>query len=117
MNAVGVGRHRRARLAGAALVVAPIHGDSSGVGGGGGGGKHGVFLSSVYAESPMASRPCSVLSCSPPVLLVNNISRQRRGGEVEQTLVFCDKCHLDELPPCVFIQSDECCFVFAHHCD
>lgn len=87
--------------------VAPIHGDSSRVGGG---GKHGVYLFSVYAESPIASRPCSVLSCSLPVPLVNNVSLLGRGAEVEHTFVGVNemqKCHWDDFIPCVFTQSDE----------
>ncbi len=86
---------------------APIHGDSSRVGGG---GKHGVYLTSVYADSPIASRPCSVLSCSLPVLLVNNGSLLGRGGEVEHMFVGVNamlKFLRDELIPCVFIHSDE----------
>lgn len=93
--------------------VAPIHGDSSEVGGG---GKHGVYLSSVSAESPMASRPCSVLSCFHPVLLVNSVSLLGKDGEVEHTFVCVNetvKFHKDELMPCVFIQSDETWVLFC----
>lgn len=85
--------------------VAPIHGDSSRVGAG---GKQSAYLSSVSAESRMASRPCSVLSCSHPVVLVNSASLLGRGGEVEPVCVNeMVEFHQDELMPCVFIQSEE----------
>lgn len=76
----------------------------------GGGGKHGVYLSGVYAESPMASRPRSVLSCSLPVVLVNKVSLPGRGGKVEHTFVCVNemrKFRPDELILCVFIRSVE----------
>lgn len=53
----------------------------------GGGGKQ------VCAESPKASRPGCVLSCSAPVLLVNSVSVSGRGGEAEHTLAGVNEKH------------------------